>query len=215
MVLTQYGVTAGAGVCFPDLGDFLGIKSFFPFPCLLSGWAHHTLLLSSSPFLPPPAPCVCLPSSHRSVQEGWEGFGIEIRVGSFWPLGKSAVCIIEDTDVGSYCEVVGERSVQGLESPGLLGEVCVSCILQRGRVHGSPSTRASPGTWERYALWEAAHQLSVARPPSLGVILRPHKCAVLSACFLKTLYASQLLPGVRTERRDTGDEVCPESSIRR
>ena len=123
--------------------------------------------------------------------------------------------IIEDTDVGSYCEVVGERSVQGLESPGLLGEVCVSCILQRGRVHGSPSTRASPGTWERYALWEAAHQLSVARPPSLGVILRPHKWAVLSACFLKTLYASQLLPGVRTERRDTGDEVCPESSIRR
>ena len=102
-----------------------------------------------------------------------------------------------------------------LESPGLLGEVCVSCILQRGRVHGSPSTRASPGTWERYALWKAAQQLSVARPSSLGVIQRPHKCAVLSACFLKTLYASQLLPGVRTEWRDTGDEVCPESSIQR
>ena len=115
MVLSQNGVTAGAGVCFPDLGDFLGIKSFFPFPCLLSRSAYHTLL-PSSPFLPPPVPCVCLPSSHRSVQEGWEGFGIEIRVGSFWPLGKSAVCIIEDTDVGSYCEVVGERSVQDPQS---------------------------------------------------------------------------------------------------
>lgn len=49
MVLTQYGVTARAGVCFPDLGDFLGIKSFFPFPCLLSKSAYH-------------APCHLLPS---------------------------------------------------------------------------------------------------------------------------------------------------------
>lgn len=49
MVLTQYGVTARAGVCFPDVGDFLGIKSFFPFPCLLS---NRPIMLSSCHLLP-------------------------------------------------------------------------------------------------------------------------------------------------------------------
>lgn len=71
----------------------------FSIPLSSEQSAYHALLLSPPPLLPPPVPGVCLPSSHRSIQEGWEGFGIEIRVGSFWPLRKSALCIIED--VGS------------------------------------------------------------------------------------------------------------------
>lgn len=180
MVLPQYGVTAGAGVCFPDLGDFLGIKSFFPFPCLLSRSAYHTLLPSSPPFLPPRVPCVCLPSSHGSVQEGGRDLGLKLEWAHSGPL-VSLPCVSLKILMLALIVRLWARGLCGthsLESPGSLGEVCISCILQRGRVHGSPSTRASPGTWERYALWEAAQQPSVARPSSL-VILRPHECAVL------------------------------------
>lgn len=134
-------------------------------------------------------------------------------MGSFWPLGKSALGIIED--VGSYCEVVGESlcGTCSLESPGPLGGVCVSCVLQRGRVHQAPGLPGAPGT--AVLLGRQLSSFRVACPSTLGVILRPHKCTVLSVCFLKTLYPAQLLSGVRTKWRDTGDEICPESSIQR
>lgn len=83
-------------------------------------------------------------------------------MGSFWPLGKSALGIIED--VGSYCEVVGESlcGTCSLESPGPLGGVCVSCGPSERE--GSPSTWASRGTWDSCALRGGSSQLSGGLP---------------------------------------------------
>ena len=212
MVLTQYGVTARSGVCFPHLGDFLGIKSFFPFPCLLS---NRPITLSSCHLLPFFL-LLYLVFAFLPPTEAFRRGGRDLELKLEWAHSGPFVslpCVL--LKMLARCEVVGEslRGTRSLESPGLLRVVCVSCILQRGRLQRAPGLPGAPGTAVLFG-----RQLSsfwVACPSTLGMILRPHKCTVLSVCFLKTLYPAQLLSGVRTKRRDTGDEICPESSIQR
>lgn len=210
MVLTQYGVTARAGVCFPDVGDFLGIKSFFPFPCLLS---NRPIMLSSCHLLPFFL-LLYLVFAFLPPTEAFRRGGRDLELKLEWAHSGPFVslpCVLLKMlalTVRSWARVCAGPAVLSLLACS--GE-SVSCIVQRGRLQRAPGLPGAPGTAMLFG-----RQLSsfwMACPSTLGMILRPQKCTVPSVCFLKTLYPAQLLSGVRTKRRDTGDEICPESCI--